>query len=150
MAKQFFLFKWIEGMQLGRFFQHIFDQKTASGEISVADAAAKTVNVVEQVRPYWNLVKPDIELVFSDDVTASIERVEGIVDDFEAKVKEIQTLPDIPKTLQEYRFADDDKRNDFYHELLSIAAAAFSDGKISEFEAVSFFTRIAVFVKETK
>ena len=145
MAKQFFLFKWIKGWRLDKLFQH-----SPNGGISVKDAATKGINVIDNVTAYWTQYEPIFDAIASDDGVASVDKIKDVLAEIKADLQTIETIPDITDKLQDYRFANDDKRNQFYHELITTAALAFNDGQISLFEAISFATQIAVFIKETK
>lgn len=145
----FFLTKWVKGWRLDKFFENLF-QHSDNGEISVKDAAIKVSGVIDQTLLIWNEYKPFFDTLFSDDAEASADRVEAEIEIIQGKLLEIQTLPDIAESLKQYRFANDDKRNDFYHSLVSTSALMFNDGKISVFEAVSFLVQIIDFIKSTK
>lgn len=141
----FFSFHW-----LGAFFKDIFTKKVDAGEINIADAIDKGINVIENIRPYYETIKPAVQLVFSDDVAASMEEVESIVDEYEAKLKEVKTLADVPATVDEIKFADDPVRNKFLHEILAKSVVAISDKFVSLAEGSDIFLTIAAFVKSTK
>lgn len=143
MSKEFFLTKWIRGWRLDKLFQH-----SPNGDISVKDAAAKGIDIINQALAWWVQYEPLFDSVVSNEGQASADQVKAELTTIEADLSTIQTLPDITTALKDYRFAKDDKRNDFYHSLVSTAALAFTDGKISLFEAISFIAQIALFVKE--
>jgi hypothetical protein len=135
---------------LGSFFKDLFTKKVDAGEINIADAIDKGITVVENIRPYYSMLKPAVELVFSDNVAASMEQVEGIIDEYEAKLKEVKTIGDLPATVDEIKFADDPVRNKFFHELFAKCAVAISDKTVSLTEGSDILLTIAAFVKTTK
>lgn len=141
----FFSFHW-----LGSFFKDLFTKKVEAGEINISDAIDKGITVVENIRPYYELIKPAVQLVFSDNVAASMDQVEGIVNEYEAKLKEVKTLGDLPATVDEIKFADDPVRNKFFHELFAKCAVAISDEHVSLSEGSDIILTIAAFVKTTK
>ena len=140
---------WIKGWRLDKFFKELFKSHTESGEISVKDSAQKVISVIDQTLAIWAQYEALFDSVVSDNAEASVEKIKSVIQEIRTKLSEVVTLPDIAQSLQEFRFADDDKRNAFYHSIISTAALAFSDGKISIFEAISFVTQIVVYVKES-
>ncbi len=124
-----------------------FFHKSPAGEITIGDAVTKGVNALNDVIAKWDLYKPEIEDLISEEGTASIEEVETEIKNAIEKFKDVNTFPDLSVKLVDVKLADDPKRNDFYHSLLQQAALAGDDGNISVPElllmvgtAISFFT----------
>lgn len=138
----FFLFRWIKNLHL---FTH-----TDKGEISVKDAATKVFYVIDQVLIYWQQYEALFKEVLSDSADAKIDEVKAEVIKIKVDLQMIATLPDVADKLKDYHFSKDNKKDEFYHSLISTAAIAFNDGQISLFEGLSFAAQIAVFVKENK
>lgn len=152
MAKEKRIHKTFFGKIFGTFwdnFKDLFDS-SPNGDISVKDAAQKGINVIDNVTAYWLQYESIFNAIASDDGIESVEKVKETLAEIKADLEVIETIPDIAEKLKDYRFADDDKRNDFYHSLITTAALAFNDGQISLFEAISFATQVAAFIKETK
>lgn len=147
MSKEFFLTKWIRGWRLDKFFDNLF-QHSPNGEITVQEAAAKVVVVIDQSLALWAQYEPLFDSIVSDDAQDSADDVKAELASIKQVLLTVQTLPDIADALKDYRFAEDDERNDFYHSLVSTAALSFSDGEISVFEALAFVAQVAVWVKE--
>jgi len=135
--------KWVRGWRLDKVFQH-----SPNGDISVKEASAKTIQVIDQTLALWTQYEPLFDSLVSNEGEASAERIKAEIEIIKAKLTTLETLPDISEELKDYRFAKDDERNDFYHSLVTSAALMFNDGQISIFEAVSFIVQIAVFIKD--
>ena len=136
------IFKWVKGWRLDLLFE-----KSDNGEITVGAAAEKVIGVIDQILQLWEQVEPLYKAIASNEGDASADHVKDEMLNLKVMLQQVQTLPDVANQLKNYRFADDDKRNDFYHSLVSTAALMFNDSKVSLFEAISFLTQIAVFVK---
>ena len=135
--------KWIRGWHLERLFQH-----APNGDISVKDAAKKVVDIIDQIFIYWLQYEPIFDAIAPDDGEQSVAEIKAKLTEIQGILNVIETLPDISDNLKDFRFATDDKTNDFIHNLVSTAALAFNDGKISIFEAAGFAGQIALFIKE--
>ncbi len=123
-----------------------FFHKSPAGNITIGDAVTKGVNALNDVIAKWDLYKPEIEDLISEEGSASIEQVETEIKSAIEKFKDVNTFPDLSVKLVDVKLADDPKRNDFYHSLLQQAALAGDDGNISVPElllmvgtAISFF-----------
>lgn len=150
MAKQFFLFKWVHGWRLDKFFNTLF-QHSENGNISVKDAAAKVIDVIDQVLTLSNGSEAAIiEAAISEEGQVTIEQVKTELGAIKEALSLIDTLPDVATALKDFKFSPDANHNDFYHSLVSTAAIAFNDGKISLFEAISFAAQVALFIKDNK
>jgi len=138
--------KWVKGMQITQFFDQLFN-KSENGTITVGDSATKVIGVIDQTLALWGQIEPLYKLLVSNEAEASADKVKAEMLNVRAMLAQVQTLPDVAEQLKNYRFADDDKRNDFYHGLISTAALLFNDGEISLAEAILFLSQIAIFVK---
>lgn len=150
MAKQFFLFKWVQGWRLDKFFNTLF-KHSANGDISVKDAANKVIDVIDQITVILNGPEAAIiEAAISEEAQVTIEHVKEELQAIKNTLSLIDTIPSISTALKDFKFSPDEKHNDFYHSLVSTAAIAFNDGKISLFEAISFAAQVALFLKDNK
>jgi len=138
--------KWVKGWRLDKFFDELF-QQSENGDITVGDSAAKVISVIDQIVVLWAQIEPLYAILVSNEAEASADKVKAEMLNVRAMLAQVQTLPDVAEQLNGYRFADDDKRNDFYHSLISTAAWIFNDGAIEPTEAILFLTKIALYVK---
>ena len=119
--------KWVKGWRLDKAFSH-----NAVGEISIQEAAAKTVNFLTTVQNYIN--SPESSLlgaILGDNYHSLVVSANVVIDEILPNLRGLAVLPDIATKLENYRFAEDDHRNKIYHDIVTSATLIFSDGKLS-------------------
>lgn len=139
--------KWIRGWRLDKFFDELLKTKNEAGQVTVQASCQKVIGVIDQTLALWAQYEPLFNSIVSDDAEVSADKIKAVIEEIKAKLATIVIIPDIPESLQEYRFADNDEWNAFYHSLVTTGALAFSDGKISLFEGISFVGQIGLFIK---
>lgn len=138
--KKFFLF---------RLFDWLFTSHPQGQDIDIQPAVEKAITALDNVIEVME--RPEVQglkFLISNEGQASIESILAFAKDIRNDFKAVKILPDVPEKLAGFRFANDEKRNTFYHALLTTVFTMFSDGKISPFEVVGLGAQIGRFIKE--
>lgn len=119
--------KWVKGWRLDKLFT-----KTEAGEISVQEAVTKATDFLTKVQTFINSPESSIlAALLGDNYTSVVIKANVILPEILANLEGVKVLPDVAEKLENYKFADDPKRNKIYHDIVTCAALIFSDGKLS-------------------
>lgn len=142
---QFFVFHWFTKTGwIGKLFSN------APGEVvNLQPASAKLVGALGQVLVYEGIAEIVAES-FSDNVEASTEEVIGFIKNIRDKAAAIESLPDVADNIDDYTFSGDADEDKFIKDLAKTVAVAFSDKKISTFEAGSIIAKVVQYIKLRK
>jgi hypothetical protein len=122
--------KWIHGWKLF--------PKNDNGQISVKLSAASAVDFLNKFSAFIN--GPEVGILddlFHDKFQPIIDKVNVSLPEIITVLTNVETLPDVADNLEGFKFADDPKRDKIYHDIVTAAAAIFSDGKLSLNDALA-------------
>lgn len=127
--------------------EHIFEH-VPMPEINVKDGAQKVVKAIDQLFIYWNTgFGTAIEVFISNEGVASIEKIKALIEDVRAKLASLETIEDIPDALDDFKFAEDEKLNQFIKDTIKQVVVMFSDNVISSGEAFQLIANFILYFK---
>ena len=128
------IIKWVKGWRLDKAFK--FNEQ---GQVTVQEGTQKAAKFIGQ---FLDLAAtPEAVLVMDlagDNIEKYFDQIVEIASTIKKELEAVVLLEDIPEVLKDYRFANDDKRNEFYHSLVNAGIVMWSDGKASIFDAAVF------------
>ncbi len=138
------IIKWVKGWRLDKAFK--FNE---AGQVTVQDAAIKAATFIGQFLVKAN--SPESTLIMDlvgGNIQTYFKEVIDIVTQIKSELETIELLEDIPEALKDYRFALDDKRNEFYHSIVNAGIVMVSDGSISIFDAAMLAKLVKDYIED--